>query len=50
MSMYRTVFICLTALTLALNTHCHADHITGSGELKRRVPGLRSAIAKAAGA
>ena len=37
-------------LTLALNTHCHADHITGSGELKRRVPGLRSAIAKAAGA
>ena len=37
-------------LALALNTHCHADHITGTGELKRRVPGLRSAIAKAAGA
>jgi glyoxylase-like metal-dependent hydrolase (beta-lactamase superfamily II) len=21
-------------LTLAINTHCHADHITGSGKLK----------------
>uniref|UniRef100_A0A7S3TPM3 persulfide dioxygenase n=1 Tax=Emiliania huxleyi TaxID=2903 RepID=A0A7S3TPM3_EMIHU len=37
-------------LTLAVNTHCHADHITGTGELKRRLPGLRSAIARAAGA
>ena len=36
--------------TLAINTHCHADHITGTGELKRRVPGLRSAISAAAGA
>ena len=25
-------------LTLALNTHCHADHVTGTGALKRKVP------------
>ncbi len=37
-------------LVFAVNTHCHADHITGSGELKRRLPGLRSAIAEASGA
>ena len=37
-------------LVLAFNTHCHADHITGSGELKKRVPGLRSCIAAASGA
>mmetsp|Transcript_38113 Transcript_38113/g.81221 ORF Transcript_38113/g.81221 Transcript_38113/m.81221 type:complete len:350 (-) Transcript_38113:383-1432(-) len=37
-------------LTLALNTHCHADHVTGSGELKKRIPGLRSAISAASGA
>ena len=37
-------------LVLALNTHCHADHITGTGALKQRVPGLRSAVAAAAGA
>jgi len=37
-------------LTLALNTHCHADHVTGTGELKRRVPGLRSMISAASGA
>uniref|UniRef100_A0A7R9TUU6 persulfide dioxygenase n=1 Tax=Prasinoderma coloniale TaxID=156133 RepID=A0A7R9TUU6_9VIRI len=37
-------------LKYALNTHCHADHITGTGELKKRVPGLRSVIAKASGA
>lgn len=34
-------------LTLALNTHCHADHITGTGRLKERVPGLRTAISLA---
>ena len=38
-------------LKYALNTHCHADHITGSGALKKCVgPGLQSAIAAAAGA
>lgn len=37
-------------LTLALNTHCHADHITGTGELKKRVPQLKSVISAASGA
>jgi len=37
-------------LVLALNTHAHADHITGTGVLKKKVPGLRSMIAKASGA
>ena len=37
-------------LTLALNTHCHADHVTGTHALKQRFPGLRSAIAAASGA
>ena len=35
---------------LALNTHCHADHITGTGALKRYCPQMRSAIAKSSGA
>lgn len=33
-----------------LNTHCHADHITGTGKIKALCPGARSAIAAAAGA
>lgn len=37
-------------LRLALNTHCHADHVTGTGALKARLPALRSVIAAAAGA
>lgn len=37
-------------LKLALNTHCHADHITGTGELKKRLPGLKSAISAVSGA
>jgi len=37
-------------LVLVLNTHAHADHMTGSGELKRKIPGLRSAISAASGA
>jgi len=37
-------------LTLALNTHCHADHVTGTGELKKRVPELKSLISAASGA
>ena len=28
-------------LVYALNTHCHADHITGSGELKKCAPRLQ---------
>ncbi|XP_076869311.1 persulfide dioxygenase ETHE1, mitochondrial isoform X3 [Brachyhypopomus gauderio] len=32
------------------NTHCHADHITGSGLLKQKIFGLKSAISKHSGA
>eukprot|EP01065_Artemidia_motanka_P044654 TRINITY_DN6390_c0_g1_i1.p1 TRINITY_DN6390_c0_g1~~TRINITY_DN6390_c0_g1_i1.p1 ORF type:complete len:395 (+),score=165.31 TRINITY_DN6390_c0_g1_i1:65-1249(+) len=31
-------------LQYALNTHVHADHVTGTGALKERVPGLKSVI------
>mmetsp|Transcript_86466 Transcript_86466/g.244266 ORF Transcript_86466/g.244266 Transcript_86466/m.244266 type:complete len:394 (-) Transcript_86466:274-1455(-) len=41
-------------LTLMLNTHCHADHITATGEIKRRFQGTskapKSAISAASGA
>eukprot|EP01062_Namystynia_karyoxenos_P063831 TRINITY_DN56630_c0_g1_i1.p1 TRINITY_DN56630_c0_g1~~TRINITY_DN56630_c0_g1_i1.p1 ORF type:complete len:412 (+),score=139.88 TRINITY_DN56630_c0_g1_i1:72-1238(+) len=37
-------------LIYAVNTHVHADHITGSGRLKARVEGLRSVISEASGA
>lgn len=33
-------------LVYAVNTHCHADHISGTGALKRRVKGLKSIISK----
>lgn len=37
-------------LRYALNTHMHADHITGSGLLKKLLPGLQSVIAESSGA
>ncbi|XP_074836740.1 persulfide dioxygenase ETHE1, mitochondrial-like isoform X2 [Carettochelys insculpta] len=37
-------------LLYAANTHCHADHITGTGLLKKLLPGCRSVISKASGA
>lgn len=37
-------------LLYAINTHCHADHITGTWELKKKFPNMRTQIAKAAGA
>jgi sulfur dioxygenase len=37
-------------LKYALNTHCHADHITGTGELKKLLPGCLSVISKDSGA
>eukprot|EP00756_Hemistasia_phaeocysticola_P033089 Hpha_TRINITY_DN16447_c0_g2::TRINITY_DN16447_c0_g2_i1::g.163669::m.163669/K17725/ETHE1; sulfur dioxygenase len=37
-------------LLYAVNTHVHADHITGSGLLKQKVPGLKSAISGVSGA
>lgn len=36
-------------LKFALNTHCHADHITGTGYLKQLLPGTLSVIGKDAG-
>lgn len=37
-------------LKYAVNTHCHADHITSSGELKKRLPTCKSVISKSSGA
>ena len=37
-------------LTMCINTHCHADHITGSGEIKKLRPKCESVISKRAGA
>lgn len=37
-------------LKFALNTHAHADHITGTYLLKKKVPGLKSIISKESGA
>lgn len=45
----------LTALVIfllhvALNTHYHADHVTGTGLLKKRLHGVKSAISEHSGA
>ncbi|XP_064595537.1 persulfide dioxygenase ETHE1, mitochondrial-like [Liolophura sinensis] len=37
-------------LIYAVNTHVHADHVTGSGEIKRRLPKCQSVIAEVSGA
>lgn len=37
-------------LLMALNTHVHADHITGTGALKSKIPGLTTIISEASGA
>ncbi|XP_045773670.1 persulfide dioxygenase ETHE1, mitochondrial isoform X1 [Maniola jurtina] len=37
-------------LLYAMNTHMHADHITGTGKLKSLLPGTKSVIGKASGA
>ncbi|KAJ3273479.1 Ethylmalonic encephalopathy 1 [Terramyces sp. JEL0728] len=37
-------------LKYAVNTHCHADHVTSTGTIKSRLPGVKSIIAKASGA
>ena len=37
-------------LKYAVNTHCHADHVTGSGAIKAARPDVRSIIAAASGA
>lgn len=33
-----------------LDTHVHADHVTGAGELRRQFPAARSAVGEACGA
>jgi len=37
-------------LIYAINTHVHADHVTGSGHIKRRMPGVKSVIGEKSGA
>ncbi|XP_058727436.1 persulfide dioxygenase ETHE1 homolog, mitochondrial [Vicia villosa] len=37
-------------LVYALNTHVHADHVTGTGLIKSKVPDVKSVISKASGA
>jgi sulfur dioxygenase len=37
-------------LKFAMNTHCHADHVTGTGYLKKLLPGTLSVIGKNSGA
>ena len=34
-------------LQYAINTHCHADHITGTGRIKKLLPGVKSIISEA---
>ncbi|KAA3467821.1 persulfide dioxygenase ETHE1-like protein, mitochondrial isoform X1 [Gossypium australe] len=36
-------------LIYATNTHVHADHVTGTGLIKGKVPGVKSVISKASG-
>lgn len=38
------------SLVYAVNTHVHADHVTGSGILKQRIEKLRSVISESSGA
>lgn len=37
-------------LVYAMNTHVHADHVTGTGLIKNKVSGVKSLISKASGA
>ena len=37
-------------LVYVINTHMHADHITGTGLLKQKVKGCKSIISEASGA
>uniref|UniRef100_A0A1D1ZJK3 persulfide dioxygenase n=1 Tax=Anthurium amnicola TaxID=1678845 RepID=A0A1D1ZJK3_9ARAE len=36
-------------LIYGLNTHCHADHVTGTGLIKVKMPGVKSLISKSSG-
>ncbi|XP_048476739.1 persulfide dioxygenase ETHE1, mitochondrial [Rhincodon typus] len=37
-------------LLYAANTHVHADHVTGTGQMKKQIVGCRSVIAESSGA
>ncbi|KAG0556268.1 hypothetical protein KC19_11G039800 [Ceratodon purpureus] len=37
-------------LLYVMNTHVHADHVTGTGLLKKKIPGVKSAISRASDA
>ncbi|XP_072317257.1 persulfide dioxygenase ETHE1, mitochondrial [Eucyclogobius newberryi] len=37
-------------LKVAVNTHCHADHITSTGLMKKQLVGMKSVICKLSGA
>jgi len=37
-------------LKYCLNTHCHADHITSGGAIRKELPDMKTVIAKASGA
>lgn len=41
------IAIFLIFFFLAANTHVHADHITGTGEIKQLIPDCQSVISKA---
>jgi len=38
----QSILICICAV----NTHMHADHVTGTGMIKRRIPTCKSVISK----
>lgn len=37
-------------LKYGINTHCHADHVTGTGAIKTHIPCMKSGISAASGA
>lgn len=39
-------WIAVRVIAFAVNTHMHADHITGTGQLKKRLKNLNSVISK----
>lgn len=49
------IFLCVSYLLntyyfILANTHVHADHITGTGELKKLIPSCESIISSSSGA
>lgn len=33
-----------SSLQLSVNTHCHADHVTGTGEMKKKLKEMQTGI------